>query len=148
MNRAVTMIAALGLIAGVFSRPRAYSADVPDVDKAVQGTWQVVSMEMNGKALPKEKIGNVSMKFEGNKVIRTIPDGSLGKPIVCTTDASKTPGWMDWKDEAGVTLALYEVSGDTLKLCFGPDPQPDKPSVRPTGMDSKMGLLMVLERKK
>jgi hypothetical protein len=107
----------------------ALAADASGEMAKLKGKWQLVSMEMRGMKLPVESLGPVKMAVlelgDGKLAIRVgdkaIHEGSF------RIDASDSP-----KTIEGALLAspargrneksavgIYEVQGDTLRICFG-----------------------------
>jgi uncharacterized protein (TIGR03067 family) len=119
-----------------------------DVLKKLQGTWKFVSQEMEGKAVPKEELANQTITFAGDKwtvrrdgkVIQAgthkfDPDKKLPQ-----VDAAVTEG----EDKGSTMLGIYELKGNTLKVCFDP-----KGQERPTNFTNKAGrMTAVVERVK
>jgi uncharacterized protein (TIGR03067 family) len=111
--------------------------------KKLEGTWAVGSATFQGKP----------DKEEGGEFIFT-PDqltikGKDGKKEIVSfkIDPSKKPKIMDFtpedkKKNASPGKAIYELDGDTLKICVGP---PDK---RPDEISDKGHVLFTLKRKK
>jgi uncharacterized protein (TIGR03067 family) len=88
-----------------------------DMDlKALQGTWGVVSLEIDGKAVPADKAPK-ELKITG-KMLTGI--GSVEMTI--TIDATKKPKWLDMglkiKDKEVSFLCIYDVENDELKICM------------------------------
>src|SRR4051794_12488677 len=85
----------------------------------LQGTWDLVSVSIQGKDLPappgKEK--TLSLIFKGDKVTKS--EGGKDEAADFKLDASKTPKEIDIVTSKETMKALYEVKGDTLKLAFG-----------------------------
>jgi uncharacterized protein (TIGR03067 family) len=119
-----------------------------DVLKKIQGTWKFVSQEMDGNALPKEEVAKHTITFAGDKwTVR-----SEGKVVQAGThkfDPTKKPAQVDaavteGEDKGSTMLGIYELKGDTLKVCFDP-----KGKERPKEFSSKDGrLTAVVEREK
>ncbi len=117
------------------------AAQAQDNAKDLDGKWVVVSAERDGKADDNLK-GAVRVNA-GGKYTVTPKDG---KPIpgAFKVDATKKPRTMDMMPEEGrykgkTLLGVYEVDGDTLKVCFA---EPGKD--RPTEFISKAGSGHVL----
>jgi len=116
--------------------------------KKIQGTWKFVSQEMEGKPRPPEELAKLTITFSGDKwSVR-----EAGKVVQGGThkfDPSKKPAHVDavvteGEDKGSKMLGIYELKGDTLRVCF--DPQGKE---RPTGFTSKAGqFAAVLEREK
>lgn len=114
--------------------------------KALAGTWRPVSAENNGFKASQADL-------QGIRWIRD-PDGKWemrrgGKTVVGWTvkkiDATKTPRAIDIEVATGehkgvVYLGIYELDGDTLRICFA---LPDRP-VRPTGFAAGKGSVCAL----
>jgi uncharacterized protein (TIGR03067 family) len=109
----------------------------------IQGAWQVVSAELNGKPDPSRQGARVV--FTGGAVTRTSPTAAAKGTF--RLDAAAKPGAIDLTytegpDKGKTFQGIYSLEGDTLKFCF---------SLRPTEFTSKPttgSLLLVLQREK
>ena len=113
-------------------------ADLEKEARKFQGTWTFESSETGGKELPIGELKEFLLTFEGNK--HTVKKGDeviqIGTQVL---DPSKSPKTIDVTMTEGlnkgtVMLGIYEIDGDTLKVCF--DPQGKK---RPTEFKSPPG---------
>jgi len=119
-----------------------------DVLKKLQGTWKFVSQEMDGKPSPKEELAKQTITFADDKwTVRQ--DGKVVRAGTHKFDPAKTPAQVDalvteGEDKDSTMLGVFELKGDTLKVCFDP-----KGKQRPTDFSSKAGrMIAVVERKK
>lgn len=112
--------------------------DKMDLEKEVkqfQGTWTFESSETGGKELPAGELKGLILFFEGDK--HTVKKGEEVIQVgTQKLDPSKSPKAIDVTVSDGpnkgkVMLGIYEIDGDTLKVCF--DPQGKK---RPTEFKS------------
>ncbi len=91
--------------------------------KQLWGTWQAVSGEEGGKPLSDDFIKNYKAIFHGDKV-KLVAIDDQGEGAV-TLDPRKTPKWIDIavkeKGRESKALGIYELKGDTLKLCMTED---------------------------
>jgi|SRR5262245_3628640 len=116
--------------------------------KKIQGTWKFVAQEMDGKAKSKEDLAKLQITFTGDKWSVT-DDGKVVQAGTHTLDPSKKPNQVDAKvtegeDKGSMMLGIYELKGNTLKVCFDPSGKE-----RPTGLTAKAGQFSaVLEREK
>jgi uncharacterized protein (TIGR03067 family) len=106
----------------------------------LQGNWTVISIEMNGNKTPEDKIGDPKAVFKGKQY--SIHDFRL----TITIDPAKKPKTnnMDGKDGNGKPLSMigiYEVEGDSLKICFAKPAEKERPSTFQTKPNSGQSLI-------
>jgi uncharacterized protein (TIGR03067 family) len=115
--------------------------DKADLEKEVrkfQGTWTFESCETGGKQLPASELKGLILIFEGDK--HTVKKGDEVIQVgTQKLDPSKSPKTIDvtmteGPNKGAVMLGIYEIDGDTLKVCF--DPQGKN---RPTEFKSPPG---------
>ena len=144
----VTLLCTLVLTASGGNGARADDkADVAKELKKFQGTWTFVSVEVGGKVVPAAEFKGVTVTFEGDKY--TVKKG--GQVIQAATqklDPSRSPKALDvtvaeGPNKGAVMLGIYEISGDTLKVCF--DPEGKK---RPTEFASASGSQTLVVHKR
>jgi len=117
--------------------------DTKKDQEKLQGTWSVVSGERDGQ--PNDSIKNDKLVISGDKITVKKAAGSEETPVTFTLDATKKPKQMDVKAEGMTLLAIYELDGDNLKLCFA------RGAERPTDFTAKAGserMSAVLKRDK
>ena len=119
----------------------ALADDKADLAKEVskfQGTWTFESSKTGGKELPAGSLKGLILIFEGDK--HTVKKGDEVIQVgTQKLDPSKSPKTIDVTMTEGVNkgavmLGIYEISRDTLKVCF--DPEGKK---RPTEFKSAPG---------
>jgi uncharacterized protein (TIGR03067 family) len=121
----VTLLCTLGLTAAGGTGAQADDkADVEKELKKLQGTWTFESVEVGGKEEPAADFKGMTVTFEGNKftVKKRNEVIQVGTEKL---DPSKSPKAVDVKvaeglNKGAVMLGIYEISGDTLKVCFDP----------------------------
>lgn len=93
-----------------------------------QGTWVLVSGEIDGKKVAEEHVKQSKITFDGNKMMVDTPHQSKETIVATITklDPTKTPKEMHWVrttgPNAGTTMiAIYEFEGaDQYKIRFDP----------------------------
>jgi uncharacterized protein (TIGR03067 family) len=122
----VTLLCILVLTASGGSGARADDkGDIEKEFKKFQGTWTFASVEAGGKEQPAAEFKTMTVTFEGDKF--TVKKGD--KAIQVGTqklDPSRSPKTIDVKVTEGLSkgahmLGIYEIKGDTLKVCFDPE---------------------------
>lgn len=108
----------------------------------LQGTWQYLTLKVEGKALPQSALAESSITIEGNKFRVASPDESYQGTF--TIDEDETPHTIDitFKEgpAQGKCLGIFELEKDALKICLGLTGRD-----RPNSFASKAGSGHVLE---
>ena len=143
-----TLLCALVLTASGGTGARAGDkAEVEKELKKFQGTWTFESVEAGGKDVPAAEFKGITVTFEGDKF--TVRKGDeVIQAAKQKLDPSKSPKTLDATVVEGVNkgtviLGIYEISGDTLKVCF--DPEGKK---RPTEFKSASGSQTLVVHKR
>lgn len=122
----VTLLGAIALTAP--SVTGALAADKTDVEnelKKFHGVWTFVSVEAGGKEIPIDAFKGITVAFEGDKyTVRK--DDEVIQSATQKLDPSKSPKTLDVTVTEGphkgtVMPGIYEISADTLKVCFDPE---------------------------
>jgi uncharacterized protein (TIGR03067 family) len=142
------------VIIGVLTAGLAFAADAKDDatkkdEQKFNGSWKAVSIEYDGKEVPKDAVDKVTLTVKGEDYTFT-----RGDEVIKGThklDASKKPKTIDAVRSEGPNkdkplLGIYELTDDAYKVCFGPPG-----GERPTEFVSKPGSkerLIVMKREK
>lgn len=108
----------------------------------LQGTWSVVRVERGGKERDPKESKDMKIVFKADKLIIQAPGKEM--ELTIKIDATKKPKTIDWKQGDQTLLGIYELQGDTLRICGSPD---ERPTEFATKADTKIGLI-VLKRDK
>src|SRR5262249_10364197 len=119
MLKFVGMILAAGLL---------LAADEPAKDAVkkeyedFRGTWKFVSIEVEGKKVPEDNFKNSRLILKGDKF--TVTEGQATYRGTFTMDLAKNPKTIDvtfteGPEKGSTTLGIYELEGDTYKVCMG-----------------------------
>ncbi len=128
--------------------------------KGLQGTWLMVAIEVDGVAKEKElPLDNlVRLTIKDTKYTMTV-FGIVGDEGVIEIDDSKKPKAFDMKaagDDQKVSLGIYELDGDTLKICFNEPGAKERPTEFQSKWNNKCDIrtqsnrlaMMLLKREK
>ena len=93
-----------------------------------QGTWVMISAEMDGKKVSDADVKQSKITFVGDKVEVIAPHQHKDKIVASVTklDLTKNPKEMHWVRSAGpnagtTMLAIYEFEGpNQYQICFDP----------------------------
>jgi uncharacterized protein (TIGR03067 family) len=125
----IAVFAAGGLFAAAnrHSVAQPLAAPTARADDALDGRWEVVELtrgDVAGKILPSEDVTGIIV-FTGDRFRFTLESFQFSDPqasATVTLDASQTPKQMDLTFTAGpdagkTAKGVYELAGDTLKIC-------------------------------
>lgn len=146
MRAVLFVIPAVGLLLGA-EQP---SAEAKKELQKFEGTWTMVSLELNGRPAPDEAVKAIRATIKGDKV--TIHEGEKTNQATISVDSGKNPKWLDavGKEHGKEvrTIGIYKFNGDQLTICYT-----KAGSKRPTEFSSKGGtqtdpiVLAVYKRK-
>ena len=117
--------------------------------KAMEGTWKVESAEANGKKVESDELKEIVVKITGDRYEVKVKDKLDAGTL--KLDETQKPKSMDATDTEGldagkVVKAIYELSGDTLRVCYAIEG-----GERPTEFATKEGspvLMLTYKREK
>jgi uncharacterized protein (TIGR03067 family) len=114
----------------------------------MQGKWQMISMERDGKKLPDPLVKTYKRVVKGNEYrVTWVEDGqATGLDTVMTLDPRQSPKAVDillgnGQFKGKKRLGIYRIAGDMETVCLA---QPGK--TRPTAFDSRQGAIHVWTR--
>jgi uncharacterized protein (TIGR03067 family) len=135
----VALFCALGLAVSGGTGTRADDkADVEKEFKKFHGVWTFESAEAGGRKTPADDLKGVTLTFAGDKY--TVKRGDEVIQVgTQKLDPSKSPKAIDVTvteglNKGAVMLGIYEIDGDTLKVCFD-----EEGKKRPTEFKSAPG---------
>ena len=90
-------------------------------EEKLAGTWQVVSVEADGQAVPAKQFRGLTMTFKAGKFTARQGQGEKQEGTY-RVDPGKTPKQIDIRHTTGPLagrdqLAIYSLAGNTLKVC-------------------------------
>jgi uncharacterized protein (TIGR03067 family) len=140
MRRIALAVMGVGLVAGADEPKR----DAGDDRGRLQGSWTMASVVLDGMAVPKEYARTGRLEVDGDRYAVT-----LGVTIASTfrLDATKEPRQIDFTftdgPQKGQTVrGIYEIVGETYRLCRGLRPEVERPREFDSPPDS--GLMLVV----
>jgi uncharacterized protein (TIGR03067 family) len=141
------LLVVTGLTAAADDKEKAIKED----RKKYEGTWQVISLEVDGNKSPEDDAGKITVVNEADGKWAIEVEGKVIARGTSEIDPTKKPRAVDLTvtegDGKGQTaLGIYEFSDDTRKVCLAPAGKD-----RPTEFSSKAGsghILTVLKRVK
>ena len=141
MMRGIALVAVLLVPAARLAADEA----VDKALKAMEGDWKVEKMTAGGQELPAEAVAKITFTIKDGEIT---PSDNPADKAKLKLDPSKKPAHLDLTDKSNKTVpGIYEVSGETLKLCFADEPAATRPTEFASPKDSKV-VLMVLKKAK
>jgi uncharacterized protein (TIGR03067 family) len=124
------VVGCLGLVAGFLLVPAAHQDAKKDLER-LQGAWVMESLEIDGEQVPAEKLAGTTLTMSGNKYIVTVK-GKMHETVI-TLDPAKKPKAIDMVFAEGpnkdkVHRGIYDLQGDTFKICRGQGPEAERPT--------------------
>lgn len=121
-------------------------------ENELQGTWKIVEVTEKGEKL---EVENMEIVFEGSNLISKRA-GKIEDKGIFVVDNSKQPHHIDVKVtesplevQKGKTMkGIYEVKGNTLRLCFSRPGKEDRPQEFSSTATSNTGLVTLVRAKK
>lgn len=109
-------------LAGLLLAADAPNGEVRKELDRFQGTWKFVSLEAEGKKVPEADFRTARLVLEGNKFTFTDDHGTYHGTFA--VDLKQKPKaidvtFTDGPDEGKTCLGVYELEGDTYKVCIG-----------------------------
>ncbi len=115
--------------------PAADADPVKEEMAKLEGTWQLVSAETDGKRLPDEQAKQIRVVIQGGKHTVYFGEKPLAEGVPFKIDPSKKPTQVeDTLPDGRKVRGIYQLDGDTLRSCVA---APDKE--RPTKFTGKAG---------
>lgn len=119
--------------------------------EALQGTWQPETLSQAGQAAPAEQLKEITFVIKDN----TYSMSMGGKELESGTfklDSSKKPKTIDFEIQSGNDKGkkqpgIYELEGDTLKVCLAFPGESDRPKDLVAKADTKT-IYSVFKRQK
>jgi RNA polymerase sigma factor (sigma-70 family) len=108
--------------------PDKTKADAKKELKKFQGAWVPVSLEINGRALPRRHFQNIRLTIQGNKVFSKAPGPPQGAvkttEMVLAINPAKDPKTIDLttvgENGKGLkTAGIFKFDGGRLTMCLG-----------------------------
>jgi uncharacterized protein (TIGR03067 family) len=139
------------LIAWTLHVPAAEEKPAKTDAKQIVGKWTVVGFELDGMVLPDAAVkkANIAMTISDKKIV--LKTAQKEQSVSYKLAPDKKPKEIDTVDLDGaqkgkVTLGIYHLDGDTLKMCMKANGKG-----RPTEFASKKGsgiIVLIMKREK
>ena len=116
----------------------------------LQGTWAVVSVERDGKPLKPDEIKNAKLVINGANYTLTLGEETIQGTYKLqpaknpkAIDANRTKG----PDQGKTVQGIYQLDGDTLKMCYHAPGKDSRPTAFATKADSGHALYVFKKAK-
>src|SRR5262245_42026785 len=137
---------ALTFLAGFAVAPAAdEKADVKKELEKLAGTWKVLAVESNGLKAEGDELKDLRYVFKKDGTWELQKDGQVQAYGTYSLDTSKQPPTIDYKivesisetSKGKTSLGIYELDGDSLRVCRSWPDKDERPTDFSAGPDSK-----------
>ncbi len=111
--------------------------------ETLQGVWNIVSLEMDGRTLPATAITGAKIAIQGDRFTST----GMGATYEGTIEADPTTtpktfnmNFTSGPEKGNTNLGIYELAGDTWRICLA-----TRGTTRPTRFAAEPGTGIALE---
>lgn len=145
MNRWLLVVGMFALCSGLMVG-RLAAADPPADLEALAGKWQPTEADLGGNKIDPMLLESARVTYEGDKYTIEVDKKTERGTIVL--DPKKDPKAMDifpteGENNGKTLLAVYEVKGDELKICYSLSP-----TVRPESFEPASNTLLLVKFKR
>ena len=114
--------------------------------KTFEGTWKWVSLESDGEQAPANVVESWRWVIKGNVISWTDQEGKVTSKTSFKIDSTQSPKEIDLtsldpKQEGKMFKAIYQMEGDTLKVCIPEGKQAEMNPPRPTEFGGGKGSI-------
>jgi uncharacterized protein (TIGR03067 family) len=128
---------------GLCDDPKKSSDEASKDADAVIGTWTAVDGEYQGNPMDKVEVRKIEWIFTADSVKYTMLEQKKAEGKY-KLNPSTSPKTFEFKGEQPI-VGIYELKGDTLKVCFAAGERPKGFNTAGTTQDT---LMLVLRKKK
>lgn len=152
MHRTLTLLVAAAFAVGLTAAPTPKEKDKAKDEDAIQGTWKIESFDLGGAqgGPPPGEVEKIRMTFKKDGKLAMSRGQGDDREGEYKLDASAKPKAIDLIAEGRTSLGIYELDGDTLKLCIAEGQNATRPEeMKPDGnRQAVVTLKRVKEEKK
>ena len=107
-------------VGAVADRPPKKKLPAQQAADNLQGTWVIVSMQLNGQQFPKLPVQDVKLSITAGKII-SVQNGKIVSEATYKVDNTKNPKQIQstviqGPEKGKVSVVIYSLEGGTLKL--------------------------------
>jgi uncharacterized protein (TIGR03067 family) len=112
--------------------------------KDIQGSWRVLILMDSGETVPIAPKSRLIIARDKLK----LDDKNYPIEVTYTLDPAKTPRVIDLGSRTAKYPGIYELQGNSLRICYNERPNGERPTLFASIMNMPSDVLLVLERDK